>query len=331
MKNIMRSGIVTQVPMKAKRLVKIAITIGLLLVVAWSVSWDKFLATLSSISLTTAVVVIAGYTAGQLISALKWWTIVRSGGIEVPYTSALKAYFIGMFVNCFGSGLGTVGGDVARGIIVAGSLPKKTVGVAAVIADRIHGLTVLSVIALATSFVFRTDRVPSFIIVALLGMVAAFIGGWILGPRALSIIPGESKLVHTLRQVASIFPRDVKTVSLITALSVIFHTTQILLHGVMASALGAEIPLTTLFVVIPLVNIASSLPISWNGLGVRENSYMFFLTSAPALVTKEQAAAFGALWLLAVTVTSAIGGIVALISGDLRLLKASQNTVDANN
>jgi hypothetical protein len=93
----------------------------------------------------------------------------------------------------------------------------------------------------------------------------------------------------------------------------------------MASALGAEIPLATLFVVIPLVNIASSLPISWNGLGVRENSYMFFLTAAPALVTKEQAAAFGALWLLAVTVTSAIGGIVALISGDLRLLKAPKN------
>lgn len=316
--------------MKAKRLIKIAVTIGLLLVVAYSVSWDKFLTTLSSISLTTAGVVIVGYTAGQLISALKWWTIVRSGGIDVPYINALKAYFIGMFVNCFGSGLGTVGGDVARGIIVAGALPKKTEGVAAVIADRIHGLTVLSVIALVTSFIFQTDRVPSFIILALLCMVVCFITGWIVGPQILSLLPGESKSMRKLRQVAAIFPRDLKTVSIITGLSVIFHTTQILLHAVMASALGAQIPLTTLFVVIPLVNIASSLPISWNGLGVRENSYMFFLTAAPALVTKEQAAAFGALWLLAVTVTSALGGIVALLSGDLRLLKAPRDEQSSN-
>lgn len=316
--------------MNAKSLIKIAVTITLLLVVMYSVSWDKFLVTLSSISLSTACIVVAGYTTGQLLSSFKWWTIVRSGGINVPYRTALKAYFIGMFVNCFGSGLGTVGGDVARGVIVAGKLPKKTEGVAAVIADRIHGLTVLSVIALLTSFLFHTDRVPPFIMLALLGLVVSFVAGWIIGPRLLTLLPGELKLARKLQQVAAIFPRDTQTLVVITGLSVIFHVTQILLHAVMASALGCEIPLATLFVVIPLVNIASSLPISWNGLGVRENSYMFFLTAAPALVTKEQAAAFGALWLLAVTVTSAIGGIVALISGDLRLLKAPKNPQSGN-
>jgi len=324
----MRSGIVSGSLMKAKNIIKPAITVALLLVVAYSVSWDKFLETLSSIKLTTACVVIVGYTAGQLLSSVKWWTIVRSGGIDVPYGKAFKAYVIGGFVTCFGLGLGTVGGDVARGIIVAGSLPKKTEGVAAVIADRIHGLTVLSIIALATSFVFHTDRVPTFIILALLGLVVGFIAGWIIGPQLLTLLPGDSKLARKLKQVAAIFPRDGRTVSIITVLSVVFHTTQILLHAVMASALGAQIPLATLFVVIPLVNIASSLPISWNGLGVRENSYMFFLTAAPALVSKEQAAAFGALWLLAVTVTSALGGIVALISGDLRLLKVAANPSD---
>jgi hypothetical protein len=124
-----------------------------------------------------------------------------------------------------------------------------------------------------------------------------------------------------LRQVAAIFPRDPTVLTIITAISVVFHCTQILLHAVMADAVGATIPLATLFVVIPLVNIASSLPISWNGLGVRENSYIYFLTTAPALVSVEQATALGALWLLAVTATSAIGGIVALVSGDLKLLK----------
>jgi uncharacterized membrane protein YbhN (UPF0104 family) len=309
--------------MSTKTLIKAAITAGMVAVVAFSISFDKLINTLSQISPITALIVVAGYTLGQLMSSVKWWTIARSGGINVPYTHALKAYFIGMFVNCFGSGLGTVGGDVARGILISDGLPKKTEGIAAVVADRIHGLTVLSVIALFTSQCFGSDRVPGWILLALLGLIVGFISAWVLGPAVLRQLPKTNKVFAKLSQVAEIFPRDYKTLSIITGISIIFHCTQILLHAVMANAVGSQIPLATLFVVIPLVNIASSLPISWNGLGVRENSYIYFLTAAPALVSNEQAAAFGALWLLAVTVTSAIGGVVALVTGDLKLLRAS--------
>lgn len=337
LKNWVRSGILSQkrrdsppvLPMTPKTLIKVLITIVMVTIVALSISFEKLMVTLGQITPVTALIVIVGYTIGQLISSVKWWTIARSGGIDVPYSAALKAYFIGMFVNCFGSGLGTVGGDVARGILISNGLPKKTEGIAAVVADRIHGLTVLSIIALVTSQLFRSDRVPGWLLLSLLVLIAGFITAWILGPAVLTRLPASSRFTPKLRQVAAIFPREVGVVFFITALSVIFHCTQILLHAVMAHAVGAQIPLATLFVVIPLVNIASSLPISWNGLGVRENSYIYFLTAAPALVSAEQAAAFGALWLVAVTVTSAIGGIVALVTGDLKLLKPSAKSAPA--
>lgn len=316
-----------QSAMKPKSTLKVFTTLTLLAIVAYSVSFDKLWATLASISISTALMVIAGYSIGQLLSSYKWWTIARRGGIDVSYWVALKAYFIGMFVNCFGSGLGTVGGDVARGLLLAQGLPKKTEGVAAVVADRVHGLTILSIIAITTSQLFAGERVPVWMILTLLALVFGFISAWIIGPWLLSHLPASNRFTNKMSQVAAIFPRDMRTIVIISALSAIFHCTQILLHSVMASGVGAEIPLATLFVVIPLVNIASSLPISWNGLGVRENSYIFFLTAAPSLVSKEQAAAFGALWLLAVTVTSAVGGIVAAISGDLRLLKPQRKEI----
>jgi uncharacterized membrane protein YbhN (UPF0104 family) len=175
---------------------------------------------------------------------------------------------------------------------------------------------------LVTSQLFKSDRVSGLLLLGLLALITAFILAWILGPALLKALPRSTKFGAKMEQVAAIFPRSPRVLLIITAISVVFHCTQILLHAVMANAVGAQIPLATLFVVIPLVNIASSLPISWNGLGVREGSYIHFLTAAPALVTAEQATAFGALWLLAVTVTSAIGGIVALISGDLKLLKS---------
>lgn len=308
--------------MNAKSLIKFLLSLLMVVIVFRSVDFENLRTTFLSMSPVAAILVIVGYTVGQLMSSVKWWTIARAGGITTPYSTALKVYFIGMFVNCFSFGM--MGGDAVRGILVAQGQPKKTEGIASVVADRIHGLTVLSCLALATSFFIGNDRVPQNLIQFLWLMVLAFIGGWLIGPWLLVNFPflKNTKLSAKLQQVAAIFPRDPKTLAIITGISILFHTLQISLHAVMAAGMGIDIPLATLFVVIPFVNIASSLPISWQGLGIRENSYIFFLTAAPAIVSKEQAVAFGALWLLAVTVSSAIGGIVALVSGDLRTLKA---------
>jgi hypothetical protein len=83
----------------------------------------------------------------------------------------------------------------------------------------------------------------------------------------------------------------------------------------MAYGLGIEVSMTTLMTIVPFVNIVSSLPISWQGLGVRENAYRFFFV--PAICSTEQAVAFGALWLLAVTTSALIGGVIGVISGAL--------------
>lgn len=87
----------------------------------------------------------------------------------------------------------------------------------------------------------------------------------------------------------------------------------------MGLALGIDIPWAYLFVAIPFVNILSTLPISWNGLGVRENAYVFFL--APAVLSREQALAFGAIWIIAVTFCSAVGGIVSVMTKDFEKIK----------
>ena len=286
-----------------------------------SVNFDNLRSTFLSMSPFTVIMVVVGYTLGQLISSVKWWAIAYQGGIKTPYPTALKAYFIGMFLNCFSFGM--LGGDAARGILVAQGLPKKTEGIASVIADRIHGLTVLSCIALVTSAIMGTDRVAPSLIHLLLLLVVGCSIGWVVGPLVLSKLPfvRDTKIGAKLQQVMEIFPRNPRTLLGITLLSVIFHLLQISLHAIMAAGMGISISFTTLLLVIPFVNIVCSLPISWNGLGVREKAYTYFLTAAPAIVSTEQAVTFGALWLLAVTVSSAIGGIVAIISGDLKLLQ----------
>ena len=310
--------------MNTKSLVKLALSFLMVGIVLYSVNFANLYTTFLTMSPITVALVVIGYTLGQLLSSFKWWTIAYSGGIKTPYPKALKAYFIGMFLNCFSFGM--LGGDAARGILVAQGQPKKTEGIASVVADRIHGLIVLSCIALVTSAIMGRDRVAPDLIQLLLLLVIGCTAGWLIGPWLLPRLPflKNSRIGVKLQQVMAIFPRDPKTLFIITGISIVFHLTQISLHAVMAAGMGIHIPFTTLLLVIPFVNIVCSLPISWNGLGVREQAYTYFLMTTPAIVSYEQAVAFGAIWLLAVTVSSAIGGIVAIMSGDLRILKAQQ-------
>ena len=103
--------------MNTKSLLKLALSIIMVVIVLRSVNFQSLQATFRTMSPVTVILVIVGYTLGQLLSSFKWWTIAYSGGIKTPYPTALKAYFIGMFLNCFSFGM--LGGDAARGILVA--------------------------------------------------------------------------------------------------------------------------------------------------------------------------------------------------------------------
>jgi uncharacterized membrane protein YbhN (UPF0104 family) len=73
--------------MHTKQLIKPTITLGMIALVAYSVSFEKLIQTLREIELSTVVIVVLGYGVGQLISSVKWWLIARSGGIDVSYSS----------------------------------------------------------------------------------------------------------------------------------------------------------------------------------------------------------------------------------------------------
>ncbi|MCB0331502.1 MAG: flippase-like domain-containing protein, partial [Bdellovibrionales bacterium] len=149
--------------------------------------------------------------------------------------------------------------------------------------------------------------------------------GWIVGPKLVGIVFSEqSKIGSRLTKLSGMLTRDTKTLVLVTLLSVAFHLLQMWLHWMIAQALGAPIPFVYILTTVPFINILGSLPISWNGVGVREAGYIFFFAQQHPFFTQEQAIAMGAMWLLAITVTSAVGGTIAMLSKDFSfsILKA---------
>lgn len=314
--------------MNAKFFLKIAITLALLMLVFRLIDGERFWQTLLSVPAWCALATIGGYIIGQILSAYKWWLIAKSGGVSAGFRRALKSYFVGMFVNFFG--LGIVGGDVARGALLSSGEKSRTASFASVLADRLHGLAVLALIGTAATAIFGFSSfaqsseagasLDHYLVYLLYIIGGGILLGWFLGPTVLlKLVPGDGKLREKAEMLAAVFPKNVVTMAHISLVSVLFHLLQISLHWIIAQGFGVELPLVLLFVTIPFVNILSSLPISWNGLGVRENAYVFFLS--PLYLSQEQAVAMGAVWFVAVTTSSILGGIVAFITGDFSILR----------
>jgi hypothetical protein len=74
--------------------------------------------------------------------------------------------------------------------------------------------------------------------------------------------------------------------------------------------LRLEIPLTTFLLIVPITNVIASIPVTINGLGLREASYLVFL--AMAGVSKDNAVALSILYFGA-TMVSGLVGIVPWI------------------
>jgi glycosyltransferase 2 family protein len=297
-----------------KLLIKIFISLAMLTLALRLVDINELKQSLLSIPLPTLCMVVVIFFFGQLLSSYKWWLLARSGSIEVPWLLAVRAYFLGMAVNCFG--VGTVGGDLARALVLGGRSKKKAIALASVFADRVHGLTVLAGIGVVSIAFVGRQHIGGEYLVLLPACIIAVVVAWYFGPGiALAALPKGGALHKNLEQIAEVFPREAATISYISLISLVFHLLQIGLHQVMAAGFGIQIPWAVLLVTIPVINILSSLPISWNGLGVRENGYLFFL--APQFISREHAISFGVMWLLAMAISSAIGALVLVFSKDL--------------
>lgn len=295
--------------------IKILVSLAALVVVLRLVDLAELEESMLRIPLSTIALVVVSVFLSQLLSSYKWWLLACSGGIAVPWSLAFKAYFFGMFVNWFG--LGTVGGDVARGVVLGSVSRQKATALASVFADRVHGLTVLAGICLVSMAAFGHDAIGRDYLMLLIVCTIAAVLGWYFVPGiALTVLPKQGALHQKMQEAAGVFPRNIFTIGYISAVSLVFHLLQISTHQIMAHGFGIHISWQTLLIAIPVINILSTLPISWNGLGVRENGYVFFL--APIVISHEEAIAFGAMWLLATTVSSAIGGLIALVYPDIR-------------
>jgi len=97
------------------------------------------------------------------------------------------------------------------------------------------------------------------------------------------------------------------------ALSLLSHLTTILAAWLIALALHVHVGIGHFFVYVPLIVVLSMIPVSINGIGLRESGYVFFFTKVG--VSAESAMAMSLVFLALTLVLGMVGGVVWVLRG----------------
>jgi uncharacterized membrane protein YbhN (UPF0104 family) len=299
-------------------LAKLLVSGGLLAYFFSRIHPERFLNTFATANYSWISLALLVYLITQVISAVRWAALARPLGIETPFNDLLKYYLIGMFFNLFAPG--TVGGDVSRIFYLVRDREAHADGRAvttmhaaiSVLMDRAIGMIVLVWLGAAGLLLFPQYAVPRSVRWITLLLAAGFLGAILLLPLLRRVLPTDSHpLVVKIRLALRSYRTQWRALAIATLLSLVVHLIQAWMHFVMGRALGLDIPYSFCIILYPLVGTFAAIPVSLNGLGLREGGYIYLL--AVIGIGTEPAIAFGLLLFLIVALDSLIGGVVFLL------------------
>ena len=223
------------------------------------------------------------HSFGLLISAYRWQILIHAQDEHIPLGFLAKSYLIGNFFNLF---LPTrFGGDVVR--ILDGSKYSKSVlkSTAIVFVERLSGIIVLLIFALGVSL-FRLDlaqKLPVIWIslgVGFFGLAAILCFFLPLSKTLINKCPQSGILGKIKQKILEfreiVFVYKEKKGAFFKALfwAFLLQINVILHYYFVGKALQIDIPLLDYFFFIPVVLIILTIPITINGLGLREGLYI---------------------------------------------------------
>ncbi len=253
---------------------------------------------------------------GQILSAVRWTWLARGLGLVVRTGRKIELYFLGMFLSLFLPS--TIGGDVARGYLLArGRRGAGWASAASVILERVNGVIALSVLATGCMFGLDLPRRwwlvwTAMVLFLWFGMLTysfwhrrlpTFLAYW----RALPI---DQPAFHAAWRKSLV-------------LSLIFQSLIVQAHVILGYAAGLEMPWAAYGLMVSLVALASAIPVSFNGFGIREAGYVGMATYFGG--GAEAAAVMAALWVVVLAITATPGAWVLWRLGGAKALKQKAN------
>lgn len=270
------------------RLIRVAMSAGLLAYLLSRVELTEVLATLATTNpswLGLAVVMLA---AGKVILGLRWRVLVKARGLTIPLSSLISSILIGSF---FSSTLPTeIGGDAFRAYDVSRKANARLAdGLGSVVIDRILGALGLALFATLTLLLGRRAfpapggqlALVLAVLVTAIIVLATLAHPAFTGPiqRILHRVGwgGLSEVVSAFGDAVGSMMRSKGALSAGLALTLLLQVVVVIQYAFIAASLGLVIPFSYLLMAVPLALLVLLLPASISGIGLRETVFVYLL------------------------------------------------------
>jgi hypothetical protein len=266
----------------------------------------------------------AGVSLG--FSAWRWWVVLRPQVPAATFGQALQATVVAAFFNI--TSLGTLGGDAYRVIAIKQRHPGSAAAAGmSVVVDHLAGLLGMSLLFFGFGLA-AMQQWPSFApnvqsmlggfaILLVVGSVLMVLSILSLSPRfiawaatffpSLGRWPFLQKMSHTFDPLWNSWRSAVKAVFI--SIGVILSYFMVFYCGL--RAVGGQAPVLSVLIAMPIVDVATALPISVSGLGVREKTFETLMSALIALPHATSISASLAGWLFNVF-WGLVGGVFFL-------------------
>lgn len=300
-------------------LVKPLVTTGLyIFIFAYWVDLADLVRQLRATRLTYVLLGVLLYGLGQMISAYKWYLLLAPVRLVMTYGRTVAIYFIGMFFNIFLPTI--VGGDAVKAILLSRETGAAGRATMSVFMERNVGLLALLTTAGIAVWYAPPVRLlglslPMLVMLLLAGFVAANLV--LASPRGYAVVDAivaSTPLGRMRHRAASLYDGLVPyrthagVLAIAIGLSFLFQAIVIGVVVLNARALGQSFSISALAVFVPLISLAGMVPITVNGLGVREALYVLLFGQLGA--SRDVAVSLALLYLVVTFMASLPGGIV---------------------
>ncbi len=300
---------------------KLVLSLGLLVyILTQRTTLHQVFFTLRDVKLGWIILSFSLHAVGLFASAYRWQILIRAQGDDVPLKFLARSYLVGTFFNNFFPT--RFGGDIVRiwdGSRYSRSIVKSS---AIVIVERLTGLFILFLFALLVSLI-RLDLAQEtpfvWVSLALGGLGFSLILIFLLAPLSrLSFLTKQkghfgSFLNDVLSFRETILRYRLQKRAFIRAMfwAFVLQINVIVYYYFIGQSLRLDVPFLDYFMVIPVVLFIQLIPVTINGLGLREGAYIeiFKFYGIPA----STAFSFSMVDVGFVLILGAIGGMIYVL------------------
>lgn len=261
---------------------------------------------------------LALYSLTLALATWRWRLLLRAQGYQAPMSDLSASYLVATFFNNFLPS--NVGGDVIRVRDSSRLTGSTTASLAVVAIDRILGLSALYLLAVFAYLLGgQTVRGLAGALPALvaLGVVFALLGYVYVTPGVARRLMAVSRLdafpwIRTRFAVAQdavhVYRERVAMVWMAFFASVALQALVVCYYYMVARSLRIALPLPACFLVVPLCTLVQTVPVSFNGWGIRESVFIVYFRQLG--LSRDSALAFSLVGAGLIVILSLSGAVV---------------------